>query len=78
VPLARLDVVDRYWRRQLTALPFRARLSSRNRPGRLGQRFSEDHLRALLVEVTRPQFSALATRAMRFAQLDEVDRDWRR
>ena len=24
VPLARLDVVDRYWRRQLTGLPFRA------------------------------------------------------
>ena len=47
---ARLDVVDRDWRRQLTALPFRARQSSRNGPVRLGQRFSEDPLRALLVE----------------------------
>ncbi len=35
---ARLDVVDRYWRRQLTGLPFRARQSSRNGPVRLGQR----------------------------------------
>jgi hypothetical protein len=47
---ARLDVVDRYWRRQLTALPFRARRSSRNRPGRLGRRFSEDPVPILLVE----------------------------
>ena len=46
----RLDVVDRDWRRQLTALPFRARQSSHNGPVRLGQRFSEDRLRALLAE----------------------------
>jgi hypothetical protein len=50
VRFARFDVVDRYRRRQLTALPFRARQSSRNRPVRLGQHFSEDRLRALLVE----------------------------
>lgn len=47
---ARLDVVDRYWRRPLTGLPFRARQSSRNGPVRLGQRFPDDRLRALLVE----------------------------
>ena len=45
-----LDVVDRGWRRRLTALPFRARQSSRNGPVRQGQRFSEDRLRALLAE----------------------------
>src|SRR2546430_1372946 len=50
VRFARLDEVDRYWRRQLTGLPFRARQSSRNGPVRLGQRFSEDRVRALLVE----------------------------
>src|SRR5258705_13988735 len=47
---AQLDEVDRDWRRQLTGLPFRARQSSRNGPVRLGQRFSEDRLHALLVE----------------------------
>lgn len=46
----RRDEVDRYWRRQLTGLPFRARQSSRNGPVRLGQRFSEDRRRALPVE----------------------------
>src|SRR4029077_4468469 len=45
----RLDIVDRSWRRQLTALPFRARQPSRNRPVRLDQSFSEDRRRALLV-----------------------------
>src|SRR4029077_1263909 len=50
VRFARLDVVDRYWRRQLTGLPFRAAQSSRNGPVRPGQRFSEDRVRALLVE----------------------------
>ena len=49
VRFARPDEVDRDWRRQLTGLPFRARQSSRNGPVRLGQRFSEDRLRALLV-----------------------------
>src|SRR6267378_2312378 len=50
VRFARRDEVGRDWRRQLTALPFRARRSLRNWPVRLGQRFSEDRLRALLVE----------------------------
>ena len=50
VPLARHGEVDRDWRRPLTGRPFRARQSSRNGPVRLGQRFSEDRPRALLVE----------------------------
>src|SRR5260370_11739170 len=50
VRFARRDEVDPDWRRQLTGLPFRARLSSRNGPVRLDQRFSEDRLRALLFE----------------------------
>src|SRR5467141_1293454 len=50
VRFARRDEVDPDWRRQLTGLPFRARLSSRNGPVRLDQRFSEDPLPALLVE----------------------------
>src|SRR4029077_9196945 len=50
VRFARLDVVDRYWRRQLTALPFRARQSSRNRQARLGRSLWEDPLPASLVE----------------------------
>src|SRR5438874_123143 len=50
VRFARRDEVDRDWRRQLTALPSRARQSSRNGPARLGQRFSQDRLLALLVE----------------------------
>src|SRR5207237_1111666 len=47
---ARLAVVDPDWRRQLTGPPFRAPQSSRNGPVRLGQRFSEARLRALLAE----------------------------
>src|ERR1700757_4703240 len=47
---ARCERVDCDWRRQLTGLPFRAQRPSRNGPVRLGQRFSEDRLRALLVE----------------------------
>src|SRR6266487_5235670 len=50
VRFARLDEVDRDWRRRLTGLPSRGRRSSHNGPVRLGQRFSEDRLRALLVE----------------------------
>ena len=50
VRFARRDEVDRDWRRQLSGLPFRARQSSYNGPVRLDQRFSEDRLRALLVE----------------------------
>src|SRR6059058_2445580 len=49
VPFARLDVVDRGWRRRLPGLPFPAARSSRNEPVRLDQRFSEDRLPALRV-----------------------------
>src|SRR4029077_7697966 len=50
VPLARLDVVDRDWRRRRPGLPFLAARSSRNEPARLDQSFSEDRLPALRVE----------------------------
>ena len=44
---ARLDVVDRSWRRRLPGLPFLVAQSSRNELIRLDQRFSEDRLPAL-------------------------------
>ena len=47
---ARLDVVDRDWRRRLPGPPFRAAQSSRNGPVRAGQCFSEDPLPLLLVK----------------------------
>jgi hypothetical protein len=50
VPLARLDVVDRDWRRRLPGSPFLAARSSRNGPVRLDQRSSKDRLPALRVE----------------------------
>src|SRR6476660_5168317 len=50
VRFVRRDEVDCGSRRQLTGLPFRARQSLRNGPVRPGPRFSEDRLRALLVE----------------------------
>src|SRR5437016_8136057 len=49
VRFARLDVVDRDWRRRLPGPPFPAAQSSRNGPARLDQRFSGDRLPALRV-----------------------------
>src|SRR6266496_5035300 len=44
VRFARLDVVDRDWRRRLPGPQFLAAQSSRNEPVRLDQRSAEDHL----------------------------------
>src|SRR5438876_11395184 len=49
VRFARLDVVDRDWRRRLPGPPFPVAQSSRNEPVRLDQCFSGDHLPVLLV-----------------------------
>src|SRR6266704_431435 len=47
---ARLDVVDRDWRRRLPAPPFRAAQSSHNGIVQLGRPLAEGHLPVLIVE----------------------------